>query len=112
MAGVRNRRAIRWLRSQLPELVASGVISSDNARAIDGYYEHDQPRGNFAFVIFAALGSALVAAGIKIGRASGRGRGEILGGAGSFKKKKDYGGWQRLYTKKYRSRVVSVHTCS
>src|SRR5438046_8193857 len=64
MAGVRNRRAIRWLRSQLPELVASGVISSENARAIDGYYEHDQPRVNFAFVILAALGSALVAAGI------------------------------------------------
>jgi hypothetical protein len=64
VAGVRNRRAIRWLRSQLPELVASGVISSEDARAIDGYYEHDQPRGNFAFVILAALGSALVAAGI------------------------------------------------
>jgi len=64
VAGVRNRRAIRWLRSQLPELVASGVISSENARAIDGYYEHDQPRVNFAFVILAALGSALVAAGI------------------------------------------------
>src|SRR2546426_2334531 len=64
MTGVRNRRAIRWLRSQLPELIASGVISSENARAIDGYYEHDQPRVNFAFVILAALGSALVAAGI------------------------------------------------
>src|SRR5437660_1646371 len=64
VAGVRNRRAIRWLRSQLPELIASGVISSENARAIDGYYEHDQPRVNFAFVILAALGSALVAAGI------------------------------------------------
>src|SRR6266478_2294044 len=64
MAGVRDRRAIRWLRSQLPELVASGVISSENAGAIDGYYEHDQPRVNFAFVILAALGSALVAAGI------------------------------------------------
>src|SRR6059058_4851059 len=52
------------MRSQLPELVASGVISSENARAIDGYYEHDQPRVNFAFVTLAALGSALVAAGI------------------------------------------------
>ena len=40
------------------------MISSENARAIDGYYEHDQPRVNFAFVILAALGSALVAAGI------------------------------------------------
>ncbi|MFL6505863.1 MAG: DUF2157 domain-containing protein [Candidatus Udaeobacter sp.] len=64
MAGFRNRAAVRWLRSQLPELVAGGVITSENARAIDGYYEHDQPRTNFAFVILAALGSTLVAAGI------------------------------------------------
>jgi uncharacterized membrane protein len=64
MAGVRNRWAIRWLRSQLPELVASGVISSENARAIERHYEHDQPRTNFGFIMLAALGSALVAAGI------------------------------------------------
>ena len=64
MAGVRNRRAIRWLRSQLPEMVASGVITPENAQAIERHYEHDQPRTNFAFVILAALGSALVAAGI------------------------------------------------
>ena len=64
MAGVRNRWAIRWLRSQLPELVASGVITSENARAIERHYEHDEPRTNFAFVILATLGSALVAAGI------------------------------------------------
>jgi uncharacterized membrane protein len=64
MAGVRNRRAIHWLRSQLPGLVAEGVISSDSARAIERHYEQDQPRTNFAFVILAALGSALVAGGI------------------------------------------------
>jgi uncharacterized membrane protein len=64
MAGVRNRRAIRWLQSQLSELVASGVISSENARAIERHYEQHQPRTNFAFVILAALGSALVGAGI------------------------------------------------
>jgi uncharacterized membrane protein len=45
-------------------LVASGAITSENARAIERYYEHDQPRTNFGFVILAALGSALVAAGI------------------------------------------------
>src|SRR5437899_1546872 len=64
MAGVRNRRAIRWLRSHLSELTASGVISPEKPPAIHGYYEHDQPRVNFAFVILAALGSALVAAAI------------------------------------------------
>jgi uncharacterized membrane protein len=64
VAGVRNRWAIRWLRSQLPELIASGVITSENAQAIERHYEHDEPRTNFAFVILATLGSALVAAGI------------------------------------------------
>src|SRR5437773_6949817 len=64
MAGIRNRRAIRWLQSQLPELIASGVITSDAARAIDRHYQQDQPRSNFAFALLAALGSALVAAGI------------------------------------------------
>ena len=64
MAGTRYRRAIRWLRSELPELVARGVITSDAARAIDRHYEQDQPRSNFAFVVLAALGSTLVAAGI------------------------------------------------
>ena len=64
MAGVKNRRAIRWLRSQLPELVASGVISSENARAIDRHYEQDQSRSNFAFVLLATVGPAMVGAGI------------------------------------------------
>jgi uncharacterized membrane protein len=64
VAGVRNRWAIRWLRSQLPELVASGVITSENAQAIERHYTDDQPRTNFAFVILATLGSVLVAAGI------------------------------------------------
>src|SRR6266513_4096517 len=64
MAGLRNRRAIHWLRSQLPELVASGVITSDAARAIDRHYQQDQLRSNFGFALLAALGSALVAAGI------------------------------------------------
>jgi uncharacterized membrane protein len=64
VAGVRNQWAVRWLRSQLPELVASGVITSENAQAIERHYEHDQPQTNFAFIILAALGSALVAAGV------------------------------------------------
>jgi len=45
-------------------LVASGTITSENARAIERHYEHDEPRTNFAFVLLATLGSALVAAGI------------------------------------------------
>ena len=59
-----NRRAVRWLRGQLPELVAAGAISSENARAIERHYESVKPRTNFGFVILATVGAALVGAGI------------------------------------------------
>src|SRR4051812_17791367 len=64
MAGSTNRRAVRWLRGQLPELVAGGAISSENARAIERHYESVKPRPNFGFIILAAVGAALVGAGI------------------------------------------------
>lgn len=60
-----NRRAIRWLRAQLPELVAGGVITADNAAAIDRHYAATESRStNFGFVILAGIGSTLVGAGI------------------------------------------------
>jgi uncharacterized membrane protein len=62
--GSTNRRAVRWLRNQLPELVASGVISSENARAIEHHYESTDSRSNFGFVLLAAVGAALIGAGI------------------------------------------------
>ena len=65
MAGSINRRAVRWLRGQLPELVAAGAISSGNADAIERYYEGAEARRrNFGFVLLASVGSALVGAGI------------------------------------------------
>ncbi len=64
MPGSINRRAVRWLRGQLPELVAAGAISSENARAIERHYESVKPRTNFGFVILATVGAALVGAGI------------------------------------------------
>ena len=64
MPGTPNRRAVRWLRGQLPELVAAGAISSDNAAAIDRHYGSADTRGNFGFVILATIGTALVGAGI------------------------------------------------
>jgi uncharacterized membrane protein len=64
VAGSTNRRAIRWLRGQLPELVASGAISSDSARAIERHYDFTEARSNFGFVLLAIVGSALVGAGI------------------------------------------------
>jgi len=60
-----NHRAIRWLRAQLPELVAGGVITADNASAIERHYAAVQSRSpNFGFVILAGIGSTLVGAGI------------------------------------------------
>ena len=64
MVGSINRRAVRWLRGQLPELVAAGAISSENARAIERHYGSVETRTNFGFVILATLGAALVGAGI------------------------------------------------
>ena len=64
MAGSTNRRALQWLRGQLPELVAAGAISSENARAIEHHYESVKARTNFGFVILATVGAALVGAGI------------------------------------------------
>lgn len=55
---------MQWLRGQLPELVAAGAISSDNARAIEHHYESVKARTNFGFVILATVGAALVGAGI------------------------------------------------
>ncbi|MEP7015214.1 MAG: DUF2157 domain-containing protein [Verrucomicrobiota bacterium] len=64
MAGSTNRWAFRWLRAQLPELIAAGAISSENAKAIERHYESAQSRSNFGFVLLAIVGSALVGAGI------------------------------------------------
>ena len=65
MALSTNHRAIRWLRAQLPELVAGGVISPENAAAIDRHYAAAEARSpNFGFVILAGIGSALVGAGV------------------------------------------------
>ena len=65
MASSPNGRAVRWLREELPALVASGTISAENARAIEAYYAaRAKSAPNFAFVLLATVGSALVAAGI------------------------------------------------
>jgi len=59
-----NRRALRWLRGQLPELVAAGAISSENAAAIERHYGSVESQTNLGFVILATVGAALVGAGI------------------------------------------------
>lgn len=56
---------MRWLRGQLPDLVASGTITAADADAIARYYEGAEARRtNFGFVLLASVGSALVGAGI------------------------------------------------
>jgi uncharacterized membrane protein len=64
VSGVINRRALRWLRGQLPELVAAGAISSESAAAIERHYDSLETRTNLGFVILATIGAALVGAGI------------------------------------------------
>jgi uncharacterized membrane protein len=60
-----NHRAVRWLRGELPRLVADGVINSESAAAIDRHYQGaGESASNFGVVILAAIGSALVGAGV------------------------------------------------
>ena len=49
-----DHRSVRWLRGELPSLVSSGVISEENARAIERYYARQESgsRG-FGFVLLA-----------------------------------------------------------
>jgi Predicted membrane protein (DUF2157) len=61
-----DRSGIRWLQAELPELVASGVLSADAADALRQHYSSaptDSPR-RVGFVLSAILGSLLIGAGI------------------------------------------------
>lgn len=60
----KSERGARWLRGELPGLVASGVISQEAARALEEHYHEEEGSGNFGFVLLAIVGSALVAAGV------------------------------------------------
>jgi len=63
--GSPNQRGVRWLRAELPALVASGTISAENAQAIERYYEGKTSGSHkVGFILLATIGSILVAAGI------------------------------------------------
>ncbi len=65
MSSSPNRRAERWLRDELPDLVAAGTITAENSRAIEAYYAaRETTAPHFAVVLLSTLGSALVAAGV------------------------------------------------
>src|SRR3989440_10715874 len=61
-----DRSGTRWLLAELPELVASGVLSAENAEALRQHYaatDSGEPR-RIGFVLSAILGSLLVGAEI------------------------------------------------
>lgn len=61
-----DRSGIRWLRAELPELVASGVLSAEAAAKVEGHYAA-QPPGEphrIGFILSAVLGSLLVGGGV------------------------------------------------
>ncbi|HSP45474.1 MAG TPA: DUF2157 domain-containing protein [Chthoniobacterales bacterium] len=57
---------IRWLRAELPELTARGVLSSEAAEALRQHYADEVPSEprRIGFVLSAILGSLLIGAGI------------------------------------------------
>ena len=65
MASLRERGG-RWLRGELPALVAAGILTEETARALERHYPDADPQRsrNFGLVLLAVIGSALVAAGI------------------------------------------------
>ncbi|MEY2512055.1 MAG: hypothetical protein QOE26_2818 [Verrucomicrobiota bacterium] len=61
-----DRSGIRWLLAELPELMASGVLSAEAAEALRQHYattDSGEPR-RIGFVLSAILGSLLIGAGI------------------------------------------------
>src|ERR1041385_5917503 len=61
-----DRSGIRWLLAELPELVASGVLSQQSADALRQHYSSqpsEAPR-RLGFILSAILGSLLIGAGI------------------------------------------------
>ena len=65
MATSPNRGAIRWLRDELPALVAGNVITEETATALRHHYAATETRSrNFAFALLAIVGSVLIGAGI------------------------------------------------
>ena len=61
-----DRSEIQWLRAELPGLVASGVLTSEAAEALERHYAaqlSEEPRRT-GFILSAILGSLLVGAGI------------------------------------------------
>ena len=61
-----DRSGTRWLLAELPELVASGVLSAEAAESLKHHYAVELPEEprRTGFILSAILGSLLVGAGI------------------------------------------------
>jgi Predicted membrane protein (DUF2157) len=61
-----DRSGIRWLLAELPQLVASGVLTPEAAEALERHYADQPPEEprRTGFILSAILGSLLVGAGI------------------------------------------------
>jgi hypothetical protein len=61
-----DRLGIRWLRAELPQLVAEGVLSAEAASALETHYADTEPEAphRLGFILSAILGSLLLGAGI------------------------------------------------
>ncbi|MEN3369866.1 MAG: hypothetical protein V7609_2009 [Verrucomicrobiota bacterium] len=61
-----DRSGIRWLLSELPELVAGGVLSAEAAEALKKHYSDTTPDTppRVGFILSAILGSLLIGAGV------------------------------------------------
>jgi hypothetical protein len=64
--GAADRSGIRWLRAELPQLVADGVLSAEAAAALETRYADSAPEAphRLGFILSAILGSLLLGAGI------------------------------------------------
>src|SRR5919112_153704 len=61
-----DRSGIRWLRAELPDLVARGVLTAEAADSLRQHYSETDPGAprRIGFLLSAILGSLLVGAGI------------------------------------------------
>lgn len=61
-----DRTGIRWLRAELPQLVAGGILSAEAASALELHYADQAPEAprRLGFILSAILGSLLVGAGV------------------------------------------------
>jgi len=61
-----NKKGVRWLYGELPQLVGQGVLTSDAAERLRGHYGEAEPLrpARLAVVVFGVFGALLIGAGI------------------------------------------------